>query len=327
MIRSSAIKTIGISMLLTLAMGNYAQSTTVRDKTINFAALKGPSGIGLIRLFDSPPIIEGYRVQMIAEKSADLMAAKVISGEYDLAVLPINMAAKLRASGIDIVLAAIVGNGMVSFLTNDASIGRLSDLRNKDVYVAGQGATPSYLFRYLLKASGLDPDRDIHLLYSMPYPEMAAALAAGRIRYAVLPEPFTTLAIEKNEARDLKSPLDLEALWRSATGQNSYPMTALIVSGKLAATSPSAIKEILAAASSSITWVRAYPEAAGLLVEKKDLGLQAAVAADAIPRSEYVFESATEARSSIEALLGVFLESDPASIGGKLPGDAFYAAF
>jgi len=60
-------------------------------------------------------------------------------------------------------------------------------------------------------------------------------------------------------------------------------------------------------------------------VEKHDLGLKAAVAAKAIPRSAYVYEGAREARPSIEALLGVFLQLSPASVGGKLPDDGFYA--
>lgn len=291
-------------------------------KAISFAALKGPSGIGLIRLFDQVPEIPGASLQMLAIPSADLMAAKVISGEYDIAVLPINMAAKLRSAGIPIVLGAIVGDGMVSFLSSDPGISRLSDLAGKEVYVAGQGASPDYLLQRLLRTAGLEPGRDLRLNYSLPYPDMASALAGGKIQYAVLPEPFATLALAANPS--LRRPLDLGALWTEATGQASYPMTALVVSARLAQDNPAAVAVILKAVSASIAWVQAQPEAAGALVEKHDLGLKAAVAAKAIPRSAYVYKGAVAARPSVEALLKVFLELSPVSVGGRLPDDGFY---
>jgi NitT/TauT family transport system substrate-binding protein len=302
-----------------------AQTQTAEARRISFAALKGPSGIGLIKLFDNPPEVAGFKVQMIAVPSADIMAAKVISGEYDLAVLPINMAAKLRAAGLPLVLAAIVGDGMVSFLSADPSIRQLADLRGKEIFVAGQGATPDYLMQKLLARAGLDPAKDLHLSYSLPYPEMAAAIAGGRIQYAVLPEPFATLALSANPK--LSTPLDIDALWKAATGQASYPMTALVVNAKLAAEAPGAIRSLLAAASASIDFVKAQPAAAGLLVEKNEMGLKAPVAEKAIPRSAYVFSSGRDSRQAVEALLKVFLETAPDSIGGRLPDDAFYAFF
>ncbi len=297
------------------------------DKSpIVVGALKGPSGIGLVWLFETPPRIdESTRVEPIAVASADLMVAKVISGEYDIAVLPVNMAAKLYTSGIDIRLAAIIGEGMLSFLTSDPSIRSLSDLKGSTVFIAGQGATPDFLFKYLLTKAGLDPAKDVKLEYALPYPEAAAALAAGKIPSALLPEPFSTMA--RSAAPSLLSPIDIGTSWTKATGQSAYPMTALVVSNRLAKERPEAVKTILKACEESIKKVIADPALAGELVERHDLGLKAAIAAKAIPRSAYVYKSGRAARPSIEILLSVFLGFAPASIGGKLPGDGFYGDF
>ena len=295
-------------------------------KPIIVGALKGSSGIGMIALFDSPPSpADGSSVKLIAVAGADLMTAKLISGEYDAGVIPLNVAAKLYNSGIAIRLAAIVGNGMVSFLSADPSVSALADLKGKRINVAGQGATPDFLFRKLLKGAGIDPDSELRLDYSLPYPEAALALASGKIAYAILPEPFTTMA--KLQNRDLRSNIDLAALWTRQTGQESYPMTAFVVGAKLAAERPAAVKAILDAYSASIAWVLANPTKAGVLVEAKDLGLKADVAAMAIPRSGYVFTNARASRRADEALLGAFLELAPASVGGRLPDDGFYASF
>jgi NitT/TauT family transport system substrate-binding protein len=293
---------------------------------IVIGALKGPSGIGMIKLFEEPPVpADGSIVKPIAVASVDLMTAKLISGEYDAGVLPINVAAKLSASGIPVRLAAVVGEGMLSFLSADESIRGLADLRGKRVFVAGQGATPDYLFRRLLRGVGLDPAADLRLDYSLPYPEAAAALASGEITYAILPEPFSTMARRRNPR--LEERLDLGALWKEQTGQAVYPMTCLVVSSALATRRPAAVRAILDAYASSIIWIAAHPAEAGALVEKHELGLKADVAAASIPRSAQVFKDARTARPEIEALLGVFLELAPASVGGKLPDDGFYASF
>ena len=101
-------------------------------------------------------------------------------------------------------------------------------------------------------------------------------------------------------------------------------MTLLVVDGAFAAANPTAISEISAAFKNSIEWVKAHPEEAGVLVEKHELGLRAAVAAAAIPKSGYVFIPAAEGRPSLEALYKAFLEYAPASIGGELPADGFF---
>lgn len=321
---NSIHKFSAIALLAVLAFGSQALSAA--PGKLVAGALKGPSGIGLVQLFDAQPQLPGgASLQMVAVPSADLMTAKLISGEYDAGVLPVNVAAKLYNSGIGIRLLAVIGDGMVSFLSADDSVKALADLKGKAINVAGQGATPDYLLRKLLKGAGLDPEKDLRLEYALPYPEAAAALAAGKIAYAVLPEPFATMARMQNPK--LKAVLDLGALWSAQTGQKSYPMTALVVSSKLASENPAAVQAFLKAASASIAWVVANPAEAGTLVEKHELGLKAPIAAAAIPLSAYVFEPAPAARSSVEALLGVFLELAPASVGGKLPDGAFYASF
>ncbi len=323
--RTLKITVAALAAALSLASQSLA-AQTAGAKPIRLGALKGPSGIGLIRLFEAPPAVPGGAAfEAIAVPSADVMTAKLVSGEYDLATLPLNVAAKLRSAGIPVTLAAVIGDGMVKLLSADPALASLADLRGKELYVAGQGATPDYLMRRLLKEAGLDPDKDLRLSYSLPYPEMAAALAAGKISHAVLPEPFATVATMANPA--LKAPVDLGALWTKATGQPSYPMTALVVTERFAAERPEALRAVLAAAKDSLAWVKADPAAAGLLVEKHELGLKAPVAAKAIPRSAYVYVPAPAARPAVEALLKVFLETAPASVGGKLPDGAFYGAY
>ena len=98
----------------------------------------------------------------------------------------------------------------------------------------------------------------------------------------------------------------------------------MVVEGAFADANPAAVQRIIDDARSSIEWVIANPVEAGQLVEKHELGLRAPIVTAAIPNSNYVFIPALQARQSIEALLSIFLESNPVSVGGALPDDRFY---
>ena len=288
-------------------------------------AIKGPSGVGMIRLFEEPPQIAGFNVKVEALAQADLMAARFISGEAKVGIMPPNMVAKIASSGRDIQAAAVIGAGMLSLLSSDPNVRGIEDLRGKTVEVAGQGATPDYVFQTILSAHGFAPNTDVALGYSLAYPEVAQSLIAGRVSVALLPEPFATMALMGKP--DLRRVTDIQEEWAEAAqgqGGGNYPMTLLVVDGAFASANREALDVILTAVENSIGWVRVHPDEAGTLVEKHDLGLKAGIVAAAIPSSNYVFIPAHEARPSLEVLYGVFLENDPSSIGGTLPTDGFY---
>jgi len=301
----------------------YARGTGESGvKPLTIYGIKGSSGVGIVRLFEEPPRIAGFDVKVEALAQADLMAARFISGEAKVGILPPNMAAKIASSGKDLRAAAIIGNGMLSLLSSDTSVRSLADLKGKTVEVAAQGATPDYVFRRILEFNGLTPDRDVTLGYSLAPAEIAQSLIAGRVSVALLPEPFATMALTGKPG--LVSVADIQREWSRAGGKENFPMTLLVVDGAFASENPGAVKEILNAVKTSIDWVVANPAEAGKLVEKHELGLSAPVVAAAVPKSNYVFIPAAEGRAALEALFALFLEYAPASIGGALPGEGFY---
>jgi NitT/TauT family transport system substrate-binding protein len=294
----------------------------VAQSSLTVYGINGPSGVGMIRLFENPPRATGLDIKVEALAQADLLAARFISGEAKVGILPPNVAAKIASTGKRIQVAAVVGAGMLSLLSSDPAVRSINDLKGKTVEVAGQGATPDYVFRRILLSKGIDPDRDLKLGYALAYPEIAQSLIADRISLALLPEPFATMA--RSGKPDLRIIGDIQAEWVTAGGPGNYPMTVLVVDADFAAAQPAVIRTILDAYKASIQWVVANPAEAGALTEKHNLGLRAPVVSAAIPRSNYVFIPAAEARPALEALFKAFLEFSPVSIGGALPKDSFY---
>ena len=292
-------------------------------KEVTIYGIKGSSGVALIRLFEDAPADPGYSITVEALPQADLMAAKFAAGEAKIGILPPNMAAKIAASGKKIQVAAVIGNGMLSLISGDPSVKQIEDLNGKAVELAGQGATPDFVFRKILLSKGLNPNADLSLGYALAYPEIAQAVASGRVGVALLPEPFASMAFAGNPGLALVG--DIQEEWQQAAGTDgNYPMTVLVVDADFAAANSGLMGSILNRVKDSVEWVKANPEEAGLLAEKHGLGFRAALVKDAIPKSNYVFIPMPQARPALEALFGAFLEFAPASIGGTLPGDGFY---
>jgi NitT/TauT family transport system substrate-binding protein len=314
-------KIIGCA-LLCAAIGLAFASGKKEEQQLTIYGLKGPSGVGMIRLFETPPEIRGMRVSVEALASGDLMAARFIAGEAKVGILPANVAAKIAASGKPIQLAAVTGLGMLSLLSSDPSVTGIADLKGKTISVAGQGAVPDYVFRKILTAYQINPETDVKLDYSLAYPEIAQSLIAGRINLALIPEPFATMARQGNA--NLTQVSDIQAEWEKAGGQGNYPITVLVVDSAFAKANSAAMKTILGAVKDSIEWVKENPVEAGALVEKHELGLKAAVVSASIPRSNFAFIDAKAARPALTAMYETLLEFAPDSIGGSLPDDSFY---
>ena len=287
--------------------------------------IRGPSSVGMIQLFENPPQYTGVNIKLETVAQQDLMAALFISGDAKIGILPPNLAARIASSGRRIQVAAVLGTGMLTLLTSDPAIRNIEDLRGKTIEVAGQGATPDYVFRKILLSKRINPDSDLRLSYSLAYPEIAQSLIAGRVSTALLPEPFATMAKSGNP--NLREISDIQREWIQAGGNADYPMTVLVVDADFARTQSTLLRTILNAFKSSIEWVNANPREAGTLVEKHDLGLRAPIVTASIPRSNYVFIPAITARNSLEGLFKAFLEFSPNSIGGRLPADSFYLAW
>ena len=296
-----------------------------RLDTLKVGVIVGPSGIGMARLMSSQPTIPNTKILFEKAGSVDILLPKLINGDIDIGILPPNVAAKLYSMAPkSIAVASIVGNSMLSLVTADTSITSLHDLKGKTVYVAGQGSTPEYVLRTLLAKNGIS-EGSIRLDFSLPSQEIPAALASGKIAYALIPEPFTTVAIMNASPKSpIRRAFTLRDLWNAAGLGQDFPMTLCVVRRKYAQENPNTVAQFLAAYKSSLEWTIANPEAAGPLVESSGLGLKAAVASRAIPECSFIWIDANAARKPIESLLTIFLEFAPVSIGGKLPDDGFY---
>ncbi len=303
-------------MLFSLAA--FAACSKKQDDTeIRIAALKGPTGMGMVKLADKQNY-PNYTVSI--EASPDALNPRIISGEVDVAAVPVNLASVLynKLDG-DISVLAVSTLGVLYVVEAGSEVNSVADLAGKTVYATGQGATPEYILNYLLDKNGVAGSVEVN--YVGEHAALASMLADGSAEIGMLPEPNVTSTLAGND--NLRIALNLTEEW------NKVCSTELVQGVVIARKSfvnehPEAIEQFLREYEKSSAFVNEnIDEAAKLIVDVGILG-NVEIAKKAIPNCNISFSKGEAMHKAVEGMLAVLFEANPKSIGGKLPDKDFY---
>lgn len=302
-----------------------AQASSAAAKTnIRIVGLKGPTGLSMVKLMsdsEAKKTAGNYTFTLVS--SADEAVSKIVSGEADTAAVPTNLAAVLynKTKG-KVQLAAVTTLGVLSIVTNGENIKSIKDLKGKTVVSSGQGAIPEYAFNYILKQNGLEPGKDVKIEYKAQHAEVATAVIAGKVKIAVLPEPFVTQVTVKN--KNIKVALNMTDEWKKATKDASIlTMGALIVQKNFAEKNKGAFNTFLDEYKASAQYSNSNVADAAKLSEKYGI-MASAVAKKAIPNCSIVYLDGDEMKTKVPDFLKILYQANPKSVGGTLPGDDLY---
>ena len=300
-------------------------SINVFSQSINIGLLNGPSCIPCAQLNENLHKIGETEVEYEMFATPQELLPKMIKKEIDIGFMPVNVAAKVYDStNHKIICCGITGEGNLALITKNKNIKSLKDLKGKTVFVAGLGATPEYITKYILEKEGivLNDEKGIFLDFSLPTNQIVPELLAGKIDYAIVPEPFITIASEKSKNKI--NIIDLQKDYFLKYFQQNYPLTVMVVRSDFAEENPDLLKIFLEQYKSALSWTLDNPSDAGQLCEKYNFGLKKNVVEKSIPKSNYVFIPAVKGKLIIESLLQLFIEEDNSFLNGKLPEDDFY---
>ncbi|MFQ3619571.1 MAG: ABC transporter substrate-binding protein [Spirochaetales bacterium] len=302
-------------------LGVTLSSIFAQPEVVKIAALRGPTGLGMVKLFQDKPLLKGtVKTEYFSYPSPDVLLPRLLNGEVQIAALPTNVAVNLYNRKIPYVLAAVIGNGVLYGVSTDPALTQLEKVER--LQNVGKGSTPEFILRHILQSRGLE--EKVRVEYRFAPMELAQVLIAGRESTGILPEPFVTKVLRAR--KDARIISDLQEEWKTLYPETpTYPMSVLVVHSNFLHSSLPLVETFLDLYKQSQDWVKNNPEAAGEIASKLSFGLDREDAKDAIPRCNLTFVTAREARSSLEKFLKVLLQFAPESIGGKLPDSAFYA--
>ncbi len=306
------------------------QAVAYENRTlIRIATLKGPTGMGMVKLFaDNEAKITANRYQPLIVGTPDEIVGKISSGEMDIAAVPTNLAATLynKTSG-KVQLLALNTLGVLNILEKGETVKSMADLKGKTLYASGKGSTPEFILNYLLMQNGIDPAKDMTIIYKTEHAELATLALSGSANLVLLPEPFVTTVLTKNTG--FKSVIDLTEEWSVTTKKTGVKdsilsMGCVIVRKEFAEKEKEAVNAFLSEYALSIRFVNDFPDEASALIAKYGIMASSALAKVAIPNCNIVYIDGENMKAQIANLYNVFFMADPKSIGGKLPEDDFY---
>lgn len=292
-------------------------------ESVRVLTLKGPTGMGMAKLIcDSEDGTASLPYAFTVASAPDQISAEVIKGSFDIAAVPVNLASVLYNKTEGSILAAGVNTlGVLYVLEEGETVSALEDLKGKTLYATGQGSTPEYVLNYILSKNGIDPEKDLTVTYLAEHAELATQMTAGSAKLGMLPEPNVTSVLLGNSGTRVA--LDLTAEWAKVS-DTKLVQGVLIVRKGFAEDHPQALKDFLDEYGQSVAYTASNPDEAASLIERAGIIPKAAVAKKALPNCNIVLLTGEESKAAISAMLAVLHDANPASVGGKLPDEAFY---
>ena len=292
--------------------------------TLRLGGLKGATSIGMVKLLDDAEKGQtqvNYEYTMAA--AADELSPLMIQGKMDVLAVPANLGSILynKTEG-KVQFVAVNTLGVVYIVEKGGeTIQSVADLKGKTIYATGKGTTPEYALRYLLSMHGLDMDTDVTMEWKSEPTETVMAMKAQENAVAMIPQPFVTVA--QGQIPDLHVALDLTREWDALDNGSMFITAGLIVRKEFAEQHPDVLAAFLAEYKASTEYVNANPAEAAVLVEKYGI-VKAPVAEKAIPYCNITYIDGARMKTGLTGYLNVLFDMNPASVGGKLPGDDFY---
>jgi NitT/TauT family transport system substrate-binding protein len=290
---------------------------------IEVYGLNGPTSMGMIKMFEENGTLEDdITVNYTNVAQPDVVVGKLLNEEVDIAAVPTNVASMIynKTEG-KYKVAAVNTLGVLYIVTAEGvEIDSLEDLKGKTIGASGLGATPEYVINYVLSANDIDPTQDVDIDYSLSHADLATGVIAGNVEIALLPQPFVTMVTMQSEAQIA---LSMQEEWSKVTDAD-LAMGCIVVKTSLIEEREDVVKAFLDTYEDSVKWVNENPAEASLLIEKFGVLPKAKMAELAIPYSNIVMTRDGKMKEQMESILSILFESNPKSIGGQMPDEAFY---
>ena len=291
---------------------------------VRLGAMTGPTGIGMVELFDDADKDPASSYTYTIKGAADELTPLLLQGELDIVSVPANLASVLYNKTEGKVKALAVNVLGVLYLAeyNSDEISTVADLKGKTIYATGKGSTPEYFLRYILTQNGLDPDTDVNMDWKSEPSEVLAVLNGQGSGIAMLPQPYVTAAAAQlGEGFQVK--LSVSDEWQKVSGGTPCTTACILVRSQFAEENPQAVEQFLTDFAQSAAWVNENVEAAGDLCGQYEI-VKAPIAKKAIPQCNIVCITGSDMKAALSGCLEVLFQQNPAAVGGALPQDDFY---
>ena len=327
------MKKIGIiilSMLLIFGCGKERATkdgknvSNVSDEkaTVKFIFPDGLPALSVLGMYSENKQFED-NVNIKYEKAATaetLTGSLLTEDDNIIAIVPSSLAAQLYNKNMGYKILGTVSWGSL-YLVSSEDISGLADLKNKKTGIIGRGQTPDIVFRNILSKNNIDVE-SLDLEYFRSGTELANALAAGKIKTAVLSEPAASILLKKNT--DIKMILSLNEEWKKLySNKYGFPQATLIAKEGVMKKYPDIAEKLAAEFEEQNKWLIGEENKEEFL-KKAELSIPAALLPEIIKNSNINFLSIKETENYYLEYYKILSDFDVKTIGGKIPDSGIF---
>ena len=282
------------------------------SKKVSVIVPTGTPSLGIANVLNDKTLVDANIVS-----GSDPLIAAFTNASYDVVVAPVNLGAKLYNANENfsyILYKTIVWGNY--YLVSNEEIATLESLEGKTVLVFGKNSTPDVVLRTLISAKNIN----VNLEYVDDVATANSYLLSGKADNIVSAEPsLTKMSANKNFYT-----LDLQKQWQQLTGSYSLPQAGIFI--KKDSKDEKYLKTVLDKMIESVQMAQTKPNvliASAVSVDENLAKIGKETLQKAIGncnlRVEETDKEAIEFYFSQVIQLGI-----GATVGGKLPDEAFY---
>jgi NitT/TauT family transport system substrate-binding protein len=314
-----------ISVMVILGVSACEPASPAESYTL--MAPDGAPGVVISKIVNDGTVY-GKTVNASIVGGAEEISANVTNGSADMAVMPLNLAAKLYNGGVKIKLVSVNIFGSL-YMVGKTQINGVSDLVGQVVYNIGRGGTPDLTFKYILKSNNIEfvesetaVEGKVALQYVAAASELVPLLKTNKASYGIMGEPAVTNC---NKAAGTVTVLNIQEQWKAITGED-YTQAGFVVSDELASNRyfMNALCKVL---EENEEWCKTNASSIKDMLKAKGSTLTIDYTAELLGRCNVGYKSAALAKNDVESYFNVLLGFNPKVIGEKLPDDNFYYGY
>ena len=302
------------------------------DVVIRIGYMQGPTGMGMAKLIhDNGGKAGNEKYQFVKYENVNEAQAALLAGNIDMTCIPTNNAAVMynKNSAPWQVLALNCLNSLYILTKEGTTVSSLSDLEGKTIYTISSG-TPKVILEHILSENDINAtvattakvgNDDKNLTQPS---DLAAALIAGAVDIALVPEPVATAAPLQAAQKNIKytTAINLTEVWTEAT---PIAMGCIVADKNFVKDHKEAVNAFLDEYKSSIEFIsnaQNLDEAAQYIVDAEVLGATGPAKKSLINLGNSItYVDGSEMKTT---LIDFYNAIGTSLTGGKLPDDDFF---
>lgn len=303
-------------------------SVTLQNKTFKIGVVDGAPSLVVANLCDGFNYSDdkyNYSTEIEITNTPQNIIAGFANKTYDMAIVPLNLAATAYNKNLGVKLATVNIFGVL-YMVGREEITDLNKLKGEVVYSVGAGGTPEIVFKHILTANKIkfedeipDTPKDdtVYIKTVNMASEAIKALQTKEANYAILGEPVVTQAIKSTGT---VVALDLQKEFSKIHNGVKFVQAGLVVKNEVAE-SGEYLNKLIEKMSGNKDYLYAEKDNVIAKLQSKGSQLKVALTKETLDRCLIGVESAKGLKTEIEAFLTLL---DAKNYGGKIPDENFY---